>query len=231
MEHLVLLHGAIGSKDQFLSLQNILSKHFHVHAFNFYGHGGDDFPEEPFSISLFAEQVVNYVQSVELNQVNIFGYSMGGYVALYMAKYYPHLVKKIITLGTKFYWDNDIATKEVKQLQPAIIEQKIPAFAQVLQNRHTSHKWGLVLNKTADMLLNMGEINPLHSNDYTSIVTPVLIILGDRDKMVTLRETVGVYEKLPNAQMAILPNTRHPIEQVQIDVLGFMIQRFIQHTN
>lgn len=123
MENLLLLHGAIGSKQQLLPLENTLAPYYHIHSFNFYGHGGEAFPTESFSIPLFAEQVVCYVQSMELKQINIFGYSMGGYVALYIAKYYPELVIKIITLGTKFYWDSSTAEKEIKQLQPTIIEQ------------------------------------------------------------------------------------------------------------
>ncbi|HPH98925.1 MAG TPA: alpha/beta fold hydrolase [Chitinophagaceae bacterium] len=227
MEHLILLHGAIGSKQQFASLQTLLSAHYHVHTFNFYGHGGDDFADQPFSIPLFAEQVINYIESIDLQRVHIFGYSMGGYVALYIAKHHPSMVQKIITLGTKFYWDTHIAFKEAQQLQPTIIEQKIPAFAKVLQERHTTHQWSNVLNQTADMLIAMGENNHLHEDDYASITSPVCVMLGDRDKMVTLQETLNVYTKLPNAQMAMLPNTPHIIEQVNMGLLCYMIHHFI----
>jgi esterase len=67
----------------------------------------------------------------------------------------------------------------------------------------------------------------LHLNEYASIQTPSLIMLGDKDKMVSREETIAVYEQLPNAQLAILPATPHPIEQVDKDLLAYHIRRFI----
>jgi hypothetical protein len=55
-----------------------------------------------------------------------------------------------------------------------------------------------------------------------------MLLLGDRDKMVLLEETVAVYKSLPNAQMAVLPCTAHPIEQVDIALLDFFVRRFFQ---
>ena len=45
--------------------------------------------------------------------------------------------------------------------------------------------------------------------------------------MVTREETIAVFEQLPNAQLAILPGTPHPIEQVDNDLLAFHIRRFM----
>lgn len=52
-------------------------------------------------------------------------------------------------------------------------------------------------------------------------------MLGDRDKMVTLHETVDIYKNLSQAQLAILPNTGHPIETVNTDRLANEIKSFL----
>jgi pimeloyl-ACP methyl ester carboxylesterase len=85
----------------------------------------------------------------------------------------------------------------------------------------------VVLSKTAAMLTAMGKNNPLKPADYPAIQHPVLLMLGDRDKMVTLDETVEVHKYLPQAQLAILPNTAHPIEMVNADRLAFEIKSFL----
>jgi pimeloyl-ACP methyl ester carboxylesterase len=167
------------------------------------------------------------MEKENLDKGSIFGYSMGGYVAMYLAKHFPGKIDRVITLATKFHWDPGIAAKETLMLDHEKIEQKIPAFAQVLKQRHVAQDWKVVLNKTAAMMTGMGNDNPLRPADYTSVNIPSLIMLGDRDKMVTLEETVTVYKSLPNAQMAILPATQHPIEQVDIDPLSFFVQRFL----
>ena len=227
MQHLLLLHGAIGSKDQLQPLANVLQENFIIHTIDFSGHGGSAIPEAPFSIDLFATQALEYLDQNNVAEVNIFGYSMGGYVALYLAKHHPNKLKKIITLGTKFYWDETIAAKEIKMLDPEIIQQKIPAFATQLKERHAPADWKGVLKKTRDLLEGLGNNSPLKSRHYLDILIPCLLLLGDRDKMITLEETIAIHKQLPNAQLGILPATPHPIEQMDIGLLAFFIKRFL----
>ncbi|RYD56503.1 MAG: alpha/beta fold hydrolase [Sphingobacteriales bacterium] len=227
METLLLLHGAIGAADQLQPLADNLSKLYDVHTLSFSGHGGNAFPEHTFSIALFAQDVLGYMQQKDLKQVSIFGYSMGGYVAMYLAKHHPEKVNKIATLASKFHWDEATAAKEVKMLDADKIEAKLPAFAQTLQMRHAPNDWKAVLQRTADMLISLGAENKLKAEDYKEIAHTSLILLGDKDKMVTLEETVNVFRSLPNATMGVMPNTQHPIEQVDVDMLAYFLTRFI----
>lgn len=153
---------------------------------------------------------------------------MGGYVAMYLAKHHPQRIHKIITLATKFNWDEAIAAKEIKMLNAQKIEEKLPDFASTLQNRHAPNNWKTVLQKTVDMLVEMGSNNPLKTDNFKNIQQPVLLMLGDRDKMVTLNETLEVYNNLPQAQLAVLPNTQHPIEMVNTARLVNEIKSFLQ---
>jgi pimeloyl-ACP methyl ester carboxylesterase len=229
MQHLVFLHGAIGSSAQLKALQSKLSHSFTVHLFDFPGHGGKELPGK-FSIPVFAESLVEFLKEKQLSSVDIFGYSMGGYVAMHLAKHYPELVNKIATLATKFEWSEDIAAKEVKMLQPDVIEQKIPAFAETLKQRHAPQDWKQVLNRTADMLLQMGKDNPLKLDDYKTIKHQSLIMLGDKDKMVSLEETEAVADALPNAELKILSETPHPIEQVNTTILAELLTSFFKNS-
>ena len=226
MEHILLLHGAVGSQEQLLHLEKKLAYSFSVHSFNFSGHGGSLFVNAPFSINLFASEVVAFLDKKGIDSTHIFGFSMGGYVAMYLAKNHPHKIKKIITLATKFNWDETIAAKEIKMLNADKIQEKLPDFAATLQKRHAPNDWKIVLQKTASMLVEMGKDNPLKPVDYLSIQHPALLMLGDRDKMVTLAETIEVYKNLPQAQLAILPNTAHPIEMVNTGRLANEIKSF-----
>jgi pimeloyl-ACP methyl ester carboxylesterase len=222
MEPLILLHGALGSRTQLDALAEQLARHYEVHALNFPGHGGTPLPEE-FSIPCFARHVQQYCTEKGLAKVAIFGYSMGGYVALYLARQQPALVGRVITLATKFHWDGATAAREVKMLQPDIIQQKVPQFASVLAERHQPADWKEVLRQTAHMLAGLGQQNVLGPEDLKAITCPCLLMLGDRDKMVTLEETVAVYHQLPHGQLAVLPNTPHPLEGVATDRLAGMI--------
>lgn len=228
MQNLLLLHGALGASDQFIPLQQSLQHTFQVHTLDFIGHGKVPDGNAPFTMQLFASNVLEYLDHNKLERANFFGYSMGGYVAMYLAKHHPDRVQKIITLGTKFRWNQGIAQQEVKMLDPEQILAKVPAFAEALKQRHKANDWSVVMKKTATMLMALGKDNVLKLDHYRSINTPCLLMLGDRDKMVSLEETVNVYKTLPNAQLAILPGTPHVIEKVDYKMLGWFIQRFIQ---
>jgi len=226
MKNILLLHGAIGCKAQLQPMADFLSSDSKVHTINFEGHGGEGLPNY-FSIESFADSVKAYILQQNIFPIHIFGYSMGGYVAMYLASKEPQLVASIVTLATKFHWDEVTAAKETAMLNPEKISLKLPAFATELQHRHAPNNWKAVLQKTADMLHAMGNSNPLQPSDYKTIETPILLMLGDRDKMVSLEETVAVYKSLSKAQLAILPNTGHPIEKVNLIVFE-IYKQFVQ---
>jgi pimeloyl-ACP methyl ester carboxylesterase len=221
---LLILHGAVGASAQLKDIAAQLSVNYKVHLLDFPGHGRAALAAAPFSIQLFSDAVCSYIQEKNLQGLTIFGYSMGGYVAMYLAKQHPHLIKRIITLGTKFHWDEATAAKEIKMLNADTIASKVPAFAAALEALHAPKDWKEVLQLTADMLEGMGMDNPLKPDDYKDIKTSALIMLGDRDKMVTLEETVAVYKALPDAKMAVLPGTPHIIDQVSPLLVASMMQ-------
>lgn len=225
MKDLLILHGAIGSKSQFNSMASLLDNQFNIHLLNFSGHGGEAFKEN-FNIPQFAEDVLAYLKQQKIESIDIFGYSMGGYVALYLAKHHPKKVGKIITLGTKLSWTPDIAAKETKMLVADKIEEKIPAFATILKDRHHPNNWKIVLEKTANMMIAMGNNNVLKDEDYKLIQHTIKLLLADKDEMVTYEETNHVADLLPQATFELLPNSKHPIEKVDIDALSGIIRAF-----
>ena len=45
--------------------------------------------------------------------------------------------------------------------------------------------------------------------DFQKITEPTLILMGDRDGMIPLEDAVEMYQFIPNAELAILPNATH----------------------
>lgn len=229
MQQILLLHGAIGSLEQLYPLREHLSlAGYEVHSLNFSGHGGKPFGSQ-FSMDQFGDEVYQYIQENSLNDLLVFGYSMGGYVALFLASKYPGIFKKVCTLGTKFNWTPEIASREVKMLNPSTIEEKVPAFAQILAIRHGMDHWKLLLNNTATMLTGLGN-NPLLTNTVLQTIDlPVLLLIGEKDNMVTLEETEATKQCLQEGSIYILPDTPHPIEKVNIGLLADQLNNFFHH--
>jgi hypothetical protein len=51
-------------------------------------------------------------------------------------------------------------------------------------------------------------------------------MVGDRDVTVTVEETAAVSRLMPNAELAVLPRTPHPLEQVSLDRLVPLLADF-----
>ncbi|HLG03905.1 MAG TPA: alpha/beta hydrolase [Bacteroidia bacterium] len=223
---LLLLHGAIGAADQMTHLKKALRRPFHPYVFDFPGHGKKDLPDEPFSIRLFAKEVVRFMDKKKIPVADIFGYSLGGYVGLYLARHYPERTGKVMTLATKFAWDPDSAEREIKLLDPVRIMEKVPRFAEALKKRHAGMQWEVVLKNTADLIRALGKDPELKDGDFELIVSPVLVAVGDRDTMVTLEETLYVSRIVTAAQLAVLPGAPHSIEQMDQLQVAEVARRF-----
>lgn len=228
MNNLLLLHGAIGSSVQLEPIADLLKDSFNVYLLNFSGHGGKEIPEEPFSIEMFANDVLYFIDKGKLGKVDIYGYSMGGYVGLYLAKNFSDKVNKIFTTATKFDWSAESALKESKLLNPEKIIEKIPKFAEQLSRLHHPADWKEVLQKTAEMMIQLGKNNVLKDDDFEQIENEIMVSVGDRDIMVSIEETVNAYRKLINGRLLVLPDTQHPVEKISAARLAFEIENFFR---
>lgn len=222
---LLLLHGALGSMTQLDNLKKLLIPNFEIYTFNFEGHGMNNSSNKPFSIDLFTNNVIDFLTRNNIESISIFGYSMGGYVALNVANKFPENIDNIVTLGTKFNWNKTNASQEAKLLNPDKIEEKVPAFANTLTNIHGSN-WKQVVSKTASMMLDLGKDKTLTDKILQSINNKTLIIIGDKDKMVSIEESQNSASLLPNGTLQIIEGFPHAIEKTDLKLLSSAITTF-----
>jgi esterase/lipase len=224
---LLLLHGALGSSAQLKPLMEKLHSHFEVFSYNFPGHGGSKMPQE-FRLHHFCEELHTYLKNNQLRGCFVFGYSMGGYVALKLNTLHPGIFKGIATLGTKMEWSKEIALQETKQLNPEKIEEKVPQFAKALALRHQPNNWKEVLHKTADFMMDLGNNSKLSTPDWQKIDAPVQVGIGEMDQMVSLQESKDVVEQLPQGTLKEYAGFKHPIEQIEAEVLVRSLHNYFQ---
>jgi pimeloyl-ACP methyl ester carboxylesterase len=224
---LLLLHGALGARSQFDALLPLLPRELPTAAFDFEGHGARDVAGRPFRIEHFAENVREQLRAHGVERAALFGYSMGGYVALHLAATHPELVGAVFTLGTKLAWSPETAEREVAQLDPAAIAARVPRFAQALAARHAAAGWERVLHETAGLLRELGARPPLGPETLARVACPVRLAVGDRDATVTLEETRDAMRRLPQGELEVLPGTPHPFERAPLARLAWSLAEFV----
>jgi pimeloyl-ACP methyl ester carboxylesterase len=211
----LILHGALGSAGQ---MKSLFPPEDDLIFIDFPGHGNQADNDIPFHLGNFADHVLGLPFVQNAVQIEIFGYSMGGYVALLMAARQPEKITGITTLGTKFYWSPDIAAAEVRMLNPAAMEEKVPKFTLRLRELHGEH-WKEVVRKTAKMMTELGNTPLLPKEELEKITCPVLVTRGDGDNMVSDAETRDLAALLPQGEYKCWTNTPHPVEKVDRNIL------------
>ncbi|MEO6833671.1 MAG: alpha/beta hydrolase [Chitinophagaceae bacterium] len=226
MENIILLHGALGAASSMYSLSRALDKIAVVHVLDFSGHGESRWPEEAFSLSLFENDVLRFMKARDIESAYFFGYSLGGYVALKLAQNHAQRVKGIITLATKFDWTEVICKRESSMLDVDLLEEKAPRFIKSLIKIHQRNDWKIVVAATQEFLAEM-HLQRFSASDFSTITTPVCLMVGDSDKMVSIQETMNAWHQLPTSEFAVLPGCNHPLEQVNKELLRILVERFL----
>lgn len=225
MKQILLIHGAIGGSDQLIPLQEVLKDDFEIHHLEFSGHGAKAAISDLFSLQSFSSQLKDALRAIG-SEVHIFGYSMGGFVALWHVANGDERIASITTLGTKMKWDEDIAQKEVKHLNPKALAEKVPKFAKALEYRHGEF-WKAVLQRTAAFMHELGLSQPISESLMQRIMIPVQLCLADNDTMVSREETQQVHQWITGSSLEMIPNSKHPIEQVDLMALASTIKSFV----
>jgi pimeloyl-ACP methyl ester carboxylesterase len=222
--HVILLHGALGSSSDHSSFADKLSHEgLHPQLLEFSGHGNQPFSDD-FGIKQFSTELKAFIEKKDLKGAAIFGYSMGGFVALYTASIHADLVGPIITLGTKLNWTNENITQESGFCDWNFLLQKAPSFAGSLKTKHADHM--LLLQKTATMIKAFENGN-LHIPEWQP-TQKIVLGLGDRDKLVTIDECREFMKGRKTCGLYMLPNTGHPFDQADQTLLAKVVKRMLE---
>jgi len=225
-KNLVLLHGALGSSKSFDALIPHLPKDYNLIVPDLNWHGSRAKADASFTMHDLANDLEMIFEKHKTESVNVFGFSMGGYVALTLAQKKPKYFNSIMTLGTKLDWNPQQAEKESKMLNPEKIQEKVPQFAKQLEALH-GKSWNHLCVQTAEMMIDLG-INPILTIENGSTINlPVRLGLGDKDNMVSLEETVAFYKALSDGQLQVFPNCQHPIDKLKVNQIAAAIKEFL----
>lgn len=123
----IILHGFLGMSDNWKTLGNRWSEDgYQVHLLDQRNHGRS-FHSDEFSYEIMVEDLKDYCEEHDLNEIVLLGHSMGGKVAMQFAVTYPKMVSKLIIadIGPKSYPSHhqDIL-KALSQLDFATIKSR-----------------------------------------------------------------------------------------------------------
>lgn len=220
---LLLLHGAFGTVEGWGPVLPALEKSRQVIVVEMQSHGRTADIDRPLSVDQMADDVAAFIKKLDLKQVDVFGYSMGGMIGFRLAMKHPELIGKLAVLGSGTGSMKETYDAESYKLFQAITpetfnfpEMKDP-YTKVAPD---PSKWGVLVTKIAKMVTTFPGY-PL--SEVKTIKAPTLIMLGDREGL-KVEHAVDIYRAIPNAQLAIIPGADHFLIFTGADkVLGLLL--------
>jgi len=234
---LILLHGGTVTSNMWQPFLPSFVPHFRVITPDSRGHGKTNNPnDEQFSYHLMADDVAAFIQALNLTKPLVFGYSDGGQLALEIGVRYPGLTGAIV-LGATTYKLSETSMNFFKALgfeksgvvNIEQIQRNNPELITLLQTEHVRvddpDYWKTLLKQYSVLWWAPLEYT---ADGFHKIAEPTLIFQNDRDEFVELEQAVEMYRFIPNAELAILPNSKHssPNSKLLIEtVLDFLLRQ------
>lgn len=214
---LVLLHGGVGASEVFDALIPALAENKQVIAVHLQGHGRTADIDRPLRFESMAEDIAALLQNLDLDQVDLLGYSLGGGVALQTIIRHPDRIRKLVLVSTPF---------KRQGFYPEVLEnmaQMGPTAAQFMDQSilfplYPDVHWPVLFGKLGDLLRQEYD----WSHEVAAIRSPVMIVCADADairpahvmEFFTLlgggaRDAGLDGSGRPTARLAVLPGMTH----------------------
>jgi methylmalonyl-CoA epimerase len=226
---LVLLHAALGSTE--METQRLLphfQQNFKTIAVDFAAHGrSDDFSEESLlTMEFFSEGVAAVLDHAGLDRTHLFGFSMGGSVALHLALTMPERIDRLCVHAMNVQWDAGEVAVMAGGMDPETMAGVAPRWAERLEQTHGADRW----QSLATRMIAFTDALPdrrLDDDRLAQITAPTLVSAGDADRYFKIEHALNLWRALPDARLAIHPGLDHPIQHVDPERFTALVTDFL----
>lgn len=225
---LVMLHGGVLTfTSSFDALLPELIVDRQVIGVELQGHGHTADGERPFSIAQCADDVVALLDRLGVERADVFGYSLGGLVAIDIATRHPQRLGRIVLAAAHFrpdaYYPEITAPEQDSPRLPTEDDFAAMHKAYVEVAPDPEHFFPF-LDKIQPAV---HDFEPWTDEQLARLTMPILMIIGDTD-FIRLEHAVEMQNRLPDSQLAILPGTRHTEVTARADLVLPMVRTFLR---
>jgi pimeloyl-ACP methyl ester carboxylesterase len=220
---LILLHGYAESWRSFERVLPHLPKSIRTFALTQRGHGDASRPVTGYRPLDFENDLVGFMDALELNTAVIAGGSSGGIIARRFAIDYPNRTSGLILVGSPLTLQDkpfilDIWTSTISNLKDPIDPNFVGEFIkstlaqQVPQEfLKTMIKENLKVPARVWTATLRGFLEDDSSKELNKIKTPTLIVWGDKDAIIPRSEQETMLERIVNSRLVVYPDAGHAL--------------------
>ena len=208
----ILLHGLMGSAENFGDMVDFISKECHVYGLDLKLFEGNILKV---SVKNLSDYLYKFMKRIGIEKAVLIGNSMGGHIALIFAKNHPEMVTGLVLTGSSGLFENSMGdsfprrgdydyikkkTEEVFYDPKTATKELVDNVFELAQKRITTLK--LIGYAKSAIRHNMGK-------DIPNIHHPCCLIWGEHDKVTPPHVAKEFHKLFPNSELNWVPKCGH----------------------
>lgn len=240
---IIFLHGFPFDKTMWLNQLEFLKSSYRLIACDIRGFGKSMDETSHLSMDLFADDIIQFMDALNIEKAVICGLSMGGYIALNLMKRYSNRFEGLILCDTQSIAD----TAGVKENRYKIIK-KIEAdgvfdfndgfIEKVIYENSMGNKEKLlrdliyVVFSNSEHIIKQGLVALAERSEMSSILNsinvPTLILCGREDEVTPLVQSEMMHAAIPRSVLHVIDNAGHVSNLEQPDTFNKHLLDFLR---
>jgi pimeloyl-ACP methyl ester carboxylesterase len=207
------------------------------------GHGASESIAGPYSMDMLADDLKGLLDHLNVDEVTLGGFSMGGYVAFAFYRKYKKRVNAMILAGTRPQSDSATAAESRESMaqraesegQDSIATAMLPRLltSETLEDRSdiAARVRGMMTKVSVQGIA--GDLRAMAARvDSTEtlgqMTVPTLVIVGEEDALAPPTDSEMMARELPDASLQIIPGGGHLVNIENPDTYNFQLLVFLE---
>jgi pimeloyl-ACP methyl ester carboxylesterase len=236
---LLLVHGLMVSGAMYAPVLPALTSNHRVIVPDLRGHGNSGALPGPYNVEQLAQDLAQLLDDLQIDALDVVGYSQGGAVIQQFAHDYPKRVRRLVIACT--FANNMLSRRE--QLEGMISPWLVRILGLRRMARLAVHGAGgqhisagtahwlediLAANDKARMIEAVEAMKAFDSRPWLHQITcPTLVIAGAQDAAVPLVHAQMLSEGIPNAQLQVVDGAGHFLIFTHSDIFLRAVEAFL----
>ncbi len=240
---LVLLHAFPLNAGMWSREHHVLASDYRVLSLDYPGFGMSLPEQGGFTLPSLGDRILDKLRALGIEQFVIGGCSMGGYLALEIARRHPAGLKGMALIDTRSTADSEEARTnryvQIVEIKAHGADALIRRLSNVLISEHSRvNQPALVeyLERTMKSASVDGVTHALRAmaertdttEDVRGLAVPVLVVAGEDDALITREEAEQLADLFPHSSFHLLPAAGHLPNLEQPELFSSIFNSFLQ---
>ena len=236
---LILIHGIGDNSTTWQPVHSSLARRFTVIAPDLLGHGESDKPRADYSVAAYANGMRDLLSVLGIDRATVIGHSLGGGVAMQFAYQFPHMVERLVLVGSGGVTrDVNIALRiaslpvgaealallRLPLVMPALraagrllgavvgstgMGRDIPTMLRILADLPEPTASAAFTRTLRAVVDWRGQVVTMLDRCYLTESVPVLLVWGEDDSVIPVSHAMMAHAAMPGSRLEIFGNSGH----------------------